>query len=68
MASWAKFDLPQWRLQFGDRWTKVNEMKRKYDPKGILNPGFFQYEQIVHPDIDRQQTQVKDVSPLQVAI
>ncbi|EDX74205.1 FAD binding domain protein [Coleofasciculus chthonoplastes PCC 7420] len=44
MTSWVEFDLPQWRLQFGDYWSKVNEMKGKYDPNGILNPDFFQYE------------------------
>ena len=51
MASWSDLDLPKWRLQFGDYWFKLNEMKRKYDPKGILNPGFFQYEyeQVVYP-------------------
>ncbi len=46
MATWAEFDLPQWRSQFGDYWLTVNEIKRKYDPLGILNPGFFKYE---HP-------------------
>jgi FAD/FMN-containing dehydrogenase len=46
MASWVEFDLPQWQIQFGDYWPKVNEIKRKYDPRGILNPGFFQYEQV----------------------
>ncbi|QOV24403.1 FAD-binding protein [Anabaenopsis elenkinii] len=46
MATWAEFDLPQWRSQFGDYWFTVNEIKRKYDPCGILNPGFFKYE---HP-------------------
>lgn len=44
MATWAEFDLPRWRLQFGDYWCKVNQMKKKYDPKGILNPNFFKYE------------------------
>jgi cytokinin dehydrogenase len=47
MATWAQFDLPRWRWQFGDYWPKVNHIKRKYDPLGILNPGFFQYEQLV---------------------
>ncbi|MDH6100073.1 FAD-binding protein [Anabaenopsis sp. FSS-46] len=46
MATWAEFDLPKWRSQFGDYWLTVNEIKRKYDPCGILNPGFFKYE---HP-------------------
>lgn len=44
VATWTEFQLPQWRLQYGDYWAKINELKRKYDPKGILNPGFFQYE------------------------
>ncbi|MDB9539948.1 FAD-binding protein [Anabaenopsis tanganyikae CS-531] len=47
MATWAEFDLPKWRSQFGDYWLTVNEIKRKYDPCGILNPGFFKYEQPV---------------------
>lgn len=46
LVSWSEFDLARWRLQFGDYWNTVNEMKRKYDPQGILNPGFFQYEQV----------------------
>ena len=68
MASWAEFDLPQWRLQFGDYWTKVNEMKRKYDPKGVLNPGFFQYEPIAHPEIDKQSQLGEDVTNVQAAL
>jgi cytokinin dehydrogenase len=70
MASWAEFALPQWRLQFGNYWTKVNEMKTKYDPNGILNPGFFQYEQFARSQTYKQQTQLtKDVSnKLQVAV
>ncbi|MCG6136456.1 MAG: FAD-binding protein [Nostoc sp. LLA-1] len=44
LATWADFDLPRWRSQFGDYWPKVNEMKQKYDPQQILNPGFFKYE------------------------
>ncbi len=58
MASWVEFDLPHWRLQFGDYWLKVNEMKRKYDPNGILNPGFFQYEQVAQTHLDSNQTYV----------
>ncbi|WGV27367.1 FAD-binding protein [Halotia branconii] len=46
MATWANFDLPRWRLQYGDYWSKVNEIKRKYDPHKILNPGFFKYEEV----------------------
>ncbi|MBP5971158.1 FAD-binding protein [Brasilonema sp. CT11] len=70
LASWVEFDLTRWKLQYGDYWIKVNEMKRKYDPKGILNPGFFQYERIGHPEMDKQQTQITQgvTNELQVAI
>jgi cytokinin dehydrogenase len=57
MATWVEFDLPRWRLQFGNSWSKVNEIKRKYDPNGILNPGFFKYEKIVQ--IDQSSIYVK---------
>ncbi len=44
LSGWVRFDLPRWRQHFGDYWPRVNELKRKYDPHAILNPGFFQYE------------------------
>ncbi|MBE9037350.1 FAD-binding protein [aff. Roholtiella sp. LEGE 12411] len=53
MATWVEFELPQWRLQFGDYWSKVNEIKSKYDPHGILNPGFFKYEQVAQTNVNR---------------
>jgi cytokinin dehydrogenase len=49
LSGWVDFDLQQWRTQFGDYWSTVNKMKQKYDPQGILNPGFFQYEQQIQP-------------------
>ncbi|MBW4613308.1 MAG: FAD-binding protein [Desmonostoc vinosum HA7617-LM4] len=52
MATWVEFELPQWRSQYGDYWSKVNEIKRKYDPSGILNPGFFKYEQAAQPNLN----------------
>jgi len=57
MATWVEFDLPRWRLQFGDYWSKVNEIKRKYDPNEILNPGFFKYEQVEQTNINRTYIQ-----------
>lgn len=45
LATWVHFDRPRWRLHFGDYWPKVNEVKRRYDPRGILNPGFIEYEE-----------------------
>ncbi|MBR8838037.1 MAG: FAD-binding protein [Stigonema ocellatum SAG 48.90 = DSM 106950] len=68
MASWVEFDLPRWRLQFGDYWSKVNEMKRKYDPKGILNPGFFQYERVAELQMHRQQTQITSAFTTSTAV
>ncbi len=56
LASWVDFDLPQWRLQFGDYWSKVNQMKRKYDPNEIINPNFFKYEHETHPEMYTQVT------------
>ncbi|PYQ63182.1 MAG: hypothetical protein DMF53_10870, partial [Acidobacteria bacterium] len=29
---------------FGDRWPMILEAKRKFDPDGIMAPGFIQYE------------------------
>lgn len=44
LATWVHLDLPRWRLHFGTEWPKVNELKHRYDPAGILNPGFIEYE------------------------
>lgn len=34
----------KWAQHFGDRWPMVLEAKKKFDPDGILAPGFIQYE------------------------
>ncbi len=44
LTGWLSFDLNHRRKHFGDYWPQVNAMKKKYDPQGILNPGFIQYE------------------------
>jgi FAD/FMN-containing dehydrogenase len=44
LASWIDFDLHRWRQHFGDHWSTLNALKRTYDPSGLLNPGFIQYE------------------------
>lgn len=44
LASWADLSIEQWQIQFGNYWGKVNELKQKYDPNRILNPGFIKYE------------------------
>lgn len=39
------FDREQWAAHFGPQWPVVNRLKKKYDPAGILNPGFIAYEE-----------------------
>lgn len=34
----------KWAAHFGDQWPRVLEAKKKFDPDGILSPGFFVYE------------------------
>jgi FAD/FMN-containing dehydrogenase len=38
------FDRDRWVQHFGPMWPEVNRLKKKYDPAGILNPGFIKYE------------------------
>lgn len=40
LSGWIDFDAEQWREHFGDQWEPFRAAKRKYDPDGILNPGF----------------------------
>ena len=44
LATWVHFDRARWRMQFGDYWPTINRVKRTYDPAGILNPGFIDFE------------------------
>ena len=44
LSGWIKFDQNQWKAHYGDAWPKVVELKKKFDPQGILNPSFVQYE------------------------
>jgi cytokinin dehydrogenase len=38
------FDREHWAAHFGPMWPEVNNLKKMYDPAGILNPGFIIYE------------------------
>jgi cytokinin dehydrogenase len=38
-----RFDAAHYEHQFGAEWPAVREVKRRYDPKGLFNPGFFQW-------------------------
>jgi len=44
LSGWISFDEAQWKAHYGDLWAKVVELKKRFDPNGILNPGFVQYE------------------------
>jgi cytokinin dehydrogenase len=40
LSGYVKFDEARWKAHFGDRWSWLVEMKRRFDPDGVLNPGF----------------------------
>ncbi len=44
LSGWIAFDQAQWKTHYGNLWPTVSALKKKFDPKGILNPGFIQYE------------------------
>lgn len=45
LSGFISFDtVEKWAAHFGDRWPMVLEAKRKFDPDGIMAPGFIQYE------------------------
>jgi cytokinin dehydrogenase len=44
LSGWIAFDSAQWKAHYGPKWPTVVEMKKKFDPQGVLNPGFVKYE------------------------
>jgi len=40
LSGWIDFDEAAWKAHYGERWAGFVAAKRKYDPDGILNPGF----------------------------
>lgn len=44
LSGWIAFDPVQWKAHYGERWPTVVALKKKYDPQGVLNPGFIKYE------------------------
>lgn len=44
LSGWIAFDQAQWKAHYGDLWPTVVALKKKFDPQGVLNPGFVKYE------------------------
>lgn len=40
LSGYIDFDGEEWQQHFGARWEPFREAKRRFDPDGILNPGF----------------------------
>ncbi len=44
LSGYINFTHEKWKQHFGEKWETVASAKKKYDPKGLLNPGFILYE------------------------
>jgi FAD/FMN-containing dehydrogenase len=45
LSGYVTFDSEQrWAAHYGDRWPLVKGAKQRYDPNGVLAPGFIRYE------------------------
>ncbi len=45
LSGFITFDsAARWKAHFGDRWERLCAAKKRWDPDGILAPGFIQYE------------------------
>jgi cytokinin dehydrogenase len=44
LSGWINFDHPAWKVHYGEQWPAVVAAKKKFDPQGIMNPGFIKFE------------------------
>ncbi|HEX7181095.1 MAG TPA: FAD-binding protein [Thermoanaerobaculia bacterium] len=45
LSGYITFDTAEkWAQHYGDQWPRMLEGKKKFDPDGIMNPGFIIYE------------------------
>jgi cytokinin dehydrogenase len=44
LSGWINFDHAAWKAHYGEQWPAVAAAKLKFDPQGILNPGFIKFE------------------------
>jgi cytokinin dehydrogenase len=40
LSGWIEFTPEEWRAHFGPEWAAFARAKRRWDPAGVLNPGF----------------------------
>jgi FAD/FMN-containing dehydrogenase len=43
LSGWINFDHAAWKAHYGEQWPMVTAAKQRFDPEGILNPGFVKY-------------------------
>jgi FAD/FMN-containing dehydrogenase len=43
LSGWINFDHAACKAHYGDEWPSVVAAKQKFDPQGVLNPGFVKY-------------------------
>jgi FAD/FMN-containing dehydrogenase len=41
---WLDYDAAGWAKHYGAGWPTLRRLKARYDPQGILNPGFITYD------------------------
>ena len=43
LSGWIDFDQDEWKEHYGDKWDWFCECKAKWDPDGIMSPGFIPF-------------------------
>ena len=43
LSGFVQFDAARWKAHYGEVWEKMPGWKKRYDPEGILNPGFIDW-------------------------
>lgn len=44
LSGWISFDAAQWRAHYGGKWADVVKLKKQFDPRNVVNPGFIRFE------------------------
>lgn len=44
LSGLVQFDAGRWRAHYGEKWPRLCEWKRRFDPEGLLNPGFIPFD------------------------